>query len=155
MIWSCYEGRLNLRHINSKHYLARLIVEYFFRGLKHVINTRFFYTQRLFLTQPQRCLTFYWTEPQMLFKSCLIDIDLMLPWLFLDLLYFLFATGLLIYCPYDLFFIIIANMKKYLQSDWLRCVQYWPYLYSAFNICIFCLDKKKQKIQHSMSVVET
>ena len=78
-----------MRHINPKHYLARLIVEYFLRGLKHVINTRFFYTQRLFLTQPQRCLTFYWTKPQMLFKSCLIDIDLMLPWLFLDLLYFL------------------------------------------------------------------
>ena len=30
---------------------------------------------------------------------------------------------------------IIAYTKKYLQSDWLRGVQYWPYLYSIFNIC--------------------
>ena len=28
-----------------------------------------------------------------------------------------------------------AYTKKYLQSDWLRGVQYWPYLYSVFNIC--------------------
>ena len=24
---------------------------------------------------------------------------------------------------------------KYLQSDWLRGVQYWPCLHSVFNIC--------------------
>ena len=30
---------------------------------------------------------------------------------------------------------IIAYTKKYLQSDWLRGVQYWLYLYSVFNIC--------------------
>ena len=30
---------------------------------------------------------------------------------------------------------IIANTKKYLQSDWLKGVQYWSYLYSVFNIC--------------------
>ena len=29
----------------------------------------------------------------------------------------------------------IANAKKYLQSGWLRGVQYWSYLYSVFNIC--------------------
>ena len=29
---------------------------------------------------------------------------------------------------------IIVNTKKYLQSDWVRGVQYWPYLYSVFNI---------------------
>ena len=25
--------------------------------------------------------------------------------------------------------------EKYLQSDWLRGVQYWPHFYSVFNIC--------------------
>ena len=30
---------------------------------------------------------------------------------------------------------VIAYTKKYLQSDWLRGVQYWPYLFSVFNIC--------------------
>ena len=34
--------------------------------------------------------------------------------------------------------------KKYLQSDWLKGVQYWPYLYSVFNICTLWLNKKKK-----------
>ena len=38
---------------------------------------------------------------------------------------------------------IIAYTKKYLQSGWLRGVQYWPYLYSVFNICTLWLNKKK------------
>ena len=37
----------------------------------------------------------------------------------------------------------IAHKKKYLQSDWLRGVQHWPYLYSVFNICTLWLNKKK------------
>ena len=35
---------------------------------------------------------------------------------------------------------VIAYTKKYLQSDWLREVQY---LYSVFNICTLRLNKKK------------
>ena len=43
---------------------------------------------------------------------------------------------------------IIAYTKKYLQSDQLRGVQYWPYLYSVFNICTLELnERKKQNIQ--------
>ena len=38
---------------------------------------------------------------------------------------------------------VIAYTKKYLQSDWLRGVQYWPYLYSVFNICTLWLNQKK------------
>ena len=38
---------------------------------------------------------------------------------------------------------IIAYTKKYLQSNWLKGVQYWPYLYSVFNICTLRLNKKK------------
>ena len=34
----------------------------------------------------------------------------------------------------------IAKMEKYLQSDWLRGVQYWPDLYSVFNICNLLLN---------------
>ena len=30
---------------------------------------------------------------------------------------------------------VITYTKKYLQPDWLRGVQYWPHLYSVFNIC--------------------
>ena len=39
---------------------------------------------------------------------------------------------------------LIANTKKYLQSDWLRGVQYWPYLYSVFNICTLLLNSNKK-----------
>ena len=38
---------------------------------------------------------------------------------------------------------VIANTKKYLQSDWLRGVQYRPYLYSVFNNFTLLLNKKK------------
>ena len=34
--------------------------------------------------------------------------------------------------------------EKYLQSDWLRGVQYWPYLYSVFNICTLELNERKK-----------
>ena len=57
-------------------------------------------------------------------------------------------------CLYYIILYLIANSKKYLQSDWLREVQYWPYLHSVFNICTLWLNKKKQKIQHSISVAE-
>ena len=40
-----------------------------------------------------------------------------------------------IYKLYIYVYIFIGDTKKYLQSDWLRGVQYWPYLYSVFNIC--------------------
>ena len=39
----------------------------------------------------------------------------------------------------------MVNTKKYLQSDWVRAVQYWPYLYSVLNICTLSINKKKQK----------
>ena len=50
--------------------------------------------------------------------------------------------------------LLIAYTKKYLQSYWLSGVQYWPSLYSVFNICTLCWLNKKKKIQQSNSVVE-
>ena len=47
-------------------------------------------------------------------------------------------------------YIFIANTKKYLQSHWLRGVQYWPYLYSVFNICTLLLKQN----QHWISAAE-
>ena len=44
--------------------------------------------------------------------------------------------------PYPQISLVISNTKKYMQSDWLRAVQYWPYLYSVFNICTLWLNKK-------------
>ena len=41
-------------------------------------NTPFFYRQRFFSTQPQCCLAFLWIEIQMLLRSCLIDIAIII-----------------------------------------------------------------------------
>ena len=41
-------------------------------------NTPFFYRQRFFSTQPQCCLAFSWIEIQMLLRSCLIDIAIII-----------------------------------------------------------------------------
>ena len=30
--------------------------------------------------------------------------------------------------------VVVGGMKNYLQPDWVRGVQYWPYLYSVLNI---------------------
>ena len=51
-------------------------------------------------------------------------------------------------------YIFIANTKKYLQSDWLRGVQYWPDLYSVFNICTFSLNKKKSTFDFCSGRIE-
>ena len=53
-----------------------------------------------------------------------------------------------LYCCFILvftakYFALSLTQKKYLQSDWQRGVQYWPYLYSVFNICTLWLSKKK------------
>ena len=50
--------------------------------------------------------------------------------------------------------IIIANTKKCLQSDWVRGVQYWSYLYSAFNICTLWLNKKKSAFDFRSGKIE-
>ena len=53
--------------------------------------------------------------------------------------------------------LFIASTKKYLQSDWLRGVQYWPYLYFVFNIFPLLLNidnNNKKKNQHSISVAK-
>ena len=51
---------------------------------------------------------------------------------------------------------LITNTRTYLQSDWLRVVQYWPYLHSFFNTCTLSKqEKNKQKeSQYSISVAE-
>ena len=47
----------------------------------------------------------------------------------------------------------ITKTRKYLQSDQLRGVQYWLYLYSAFSICILILNKKKSTFNlHSAKI---
>ena len=49
---------------------------------------------------------------------------------------------------------IIAYTEKYLQSDWLRGVQYWPYLYSGFSICTLLLNKMKNTFEIRSGKIE-
>ena len=42
--------------------------------------------------------------------------------------------------------LLIPYRKKYLQSDWLRRVQYCPYLYTVFNVCTLLLNKQKNTL---------
>ena len=42
--------------------------------------------------------------------------------------------------------LFISYRKKYLQSDWLRRVQYCPYLYTVFKICTLLLNKQKNSL---------
>ena len=39
-----------------------------------------------------------------------------------------------------------------MQSDWLRGVQYWPYLYSVFNICTLFLLNNNKKINFDFRI---
>ena len=45
-------------------------------------------------------------------------------------------------------------MKKYLQFDWVRAVQHWPYLYSVFKICTLLLNKKKSALDLHSGKIE-
>ena len=57
-------------------------------------NTRLFYKQRCFSTQPQCCLTFSCIDLQMLLRCCLIHIRIITLRLFLHLLYLCSCQGL-------------------------------------------------------------
>ena len=73
-----------------------------------IFPTRFFYKQHFFSTQPQFCLTFSWTELQMLLTCCL-HISIIVVRHFLHLLYLCpwLDLGLFMSYLYDLFFIFI------------------------------------------------
>ena len=62
--------------------------------------TRFFYKQRFFSAQPQCCLTFSWTELQMLLRCCLIHLIIIIWRYFLYLLYLCSFLDLGLYMSY-------------------------------------------------------
>ena len=49
---------------------------------------------------------------------------------------------------------IIANTNKYLQSDWVRRVKYWLYLYAVFNIYTLLLIYKKSTFDFRSGKIE-
>ena len=63
--------------------LVAASASYFVPSVQHVFQTMnytlsFFYKQRIFSTQPHCCLTFSWTELQVLLNCCLIHISLII-----------------------------------------------------------------------------
>ena len=72
-------------------------------------NTRFFYKQRFFSTQPQCCLTFSWIELQMSLSCCLIHTGIIILRHFLYLIYLSPYLGQGLFMSYlcDLFLIFI------------------------------------------------
>ena len=64
------------------------------------------------------------------------------------IIYIKHITYIIFICPF------IAYTKKYLQSDSLRGVQYWPYLYSTLNICTLLLNKKKSTFDFCSGKIE-
>ena len=84
------------------------------------LNTRFFYKQRFFSTQPHYCLTFSWIELQMLLKCCLIHLTIIILRNILYLAYLCQCLGLNLFMSYlyDLFFIfiLISIVIKHIKS---------------------------------------
>ena len=54
----------------------------------------------------------------------------------------------------NIFFLSLRRYLRNLQSDQSSGVQYWPYLYSAFSICIFLLNKKKSTFNSHSAKIE-
>ena len=71
-------------------------------------NTRFFYKQRFFSTQPQCCLTASWIELQMLLRCCWIHISIIIQGFVLCLVHLrpCLSLGLFMLYLCDLFFIV-------------------------------------------------
>ena len=55
---------------------------------------------------------------------------------------------------YFSYFSFTSLTRKNLQSDWLRGVQYWPYLYFVYNICTLSLNKKKNTFEFRGGKIE-
>ena len=89
---------------------VKVVAKYFQKNhhfFSQARNTRFFFKQRFFSTQPQCCLTFSWTELQILLRCCLLhNISIIILRHFLYLL----CLGLGLFVSYlcDLFFIFIS-----------------------------------------------
>ena len=94
-----------------------------------------FHKQRFFSTQRQCCLTFSWTEHQMLLRSCLIHITIIISRNILYLVYSCPCLGLGLFMSYlcDLFFFfslifIVINHITSLKQMHLLFVQFLEYL---------------------------
>ena len=90
-----------------------------------------FYKQCFFSTQPLCCLTFSWTELQMLLSCCLIYVSIIIVRQFLNLLYLCLWLDLGLFISYlcDVFFIFVFIFIN------IYCIISWIQSYLLF--CLF------------------
>ena len=83
----------------------------------------FFYKQRFFSTQPQRCLTLSWIKLRMLLRCCLIHKSIIILRHSLYLLYFCTFLDLVLFmsdlCDLFFIFIVIFTMINHIIS-WIQ-----------------------------------
>ena len=91
--------------------------------------TRFFYKQRFFSAQHQRCLTFSWIQVQMLLSCCLIHISIIIVRLFIFTKFVFMSRPRSIYLTLcDLFFIlififiVINHIVSWIQTHLFFCL---------------------------------
>ena len=114
-------GILKRWQLNNQRYNVQEIMVY-----------TLFYTQRFFSTQPQCCWTFWWIELQILLKSCLIHISIIILSHFLYLLYMcpcldvgLFMSYLCDLCFFFLFIFIMTNRIIWWIQTLVRLLNFW------------------------------
>ena len=82
----------------TSHRTVPIAIWQIFFWASHIWNLQaLFYKQRFFLTQPQCCLTFQRTEPQMLLKYCLLHRGIALPRHAIFCIFFSLSTSWSIY----------------------------------------------------------
>ena len=92
------------------------------------LHTLFFYKQRFFSTQPQRCLAFSWIELHMLLRCCLLHIGIIIVRHFLYLVYFCpcLDVGLFMLYQFGLFytfiFIMISSIILWIEACPFACL---------------------------------
>ena len=74
------------------------------------------YKQRFFSAQPQCCLTFSWSEFQMLLRCCLIQTSIIMLWHFLYLLYLCPCQDLGLFMLYPCY--LLFYFHPHFHYDW-------------------------------------
>ena len=117
--------------------------------------TLFLFKQRIFSTQPQRCLNFSWIELQMLLRCWLIHTSIIILRHFLYLLYLCLCLNLGLFLSYlcvfifIFIFIIINRIISWIQTRLFFCLfsKICPIIFTRTMWIIFKILQKFAKLQ--------
>ena len=112
MKWDIFSRILNIEQIwwlAGAFYLTEIITNLLVSiELYLILWYKLFYKQRLFSTQPQCWLTFYWTESEMLLKCCLLHRGIALRRHTIFYIFVSMSTYWSIYALFKICFLIIT-----------------------------------------------